>query len=307
MLNLLNITKSYPRKGLFGRAGEPMRAVDDISFALHAGRTFGLIGESGSGKSTLARIALRLVDPTSGTVLYRGEDITGHPPAQLKTFRREVQPVFQSASGALDPRMRVAALLEQPLVIAGGMPRSEREDRVAAALRGVELPADFASRLPRTLSGGQRQRIGIARALITEPEVLILDEPVSALDVSVQAQILNLLKDLQQARGLSYCSSDTTSPWRASCATRSPCWNAAGWSSTARPTASSGRRTAHIRGGSSRLPGCRRKRTKRVWPPDLLSPRQWVAGHLRSTDCTHGGARTLACPEVRVKVDFYRP
>ncbi|MDQ6435613.1 ATP-binding cassette domain-containing protein [Mesorhizobium sp. LHD-90] len=204
MLNLINITKSYPRKGLFGRGGEPARVVDDVSFSLQGGRTFGLIGESGSGKSTLARIALRLVDPTSGTVLYRGEDITGHAPSRLMAFRREVQPVFQSASGALDPRMRVAALLEQPLVIAGGMARSEREDRVAAALRAVELPADFTTRLPRTLSGGQRQRIGIARALITEPKVLILDEPVSALDVSVQAQILNLLKDIQQARGLSY-------------------------------------------------------------------------------------------------------
>lgn len=204
MLSLEQVSKSYRQQGLFGRQRDPVAVVHDVSFALKRGSTFGLIGESGSGKSTLARIALRLVGPTSGRVIYRGEDITGHKAARLKAFHREVQPVFQSASGALDPRMRVASLLEQPLVISGGTVKSEREARVEAVLRAVDLPADFASRMPRTLSGGQRQRVGIARALILEPKVLILDEPVSALDVSVQAQILNLLKDIQQERGLAY-------------------------------------------------------------------------------------------------------
>lgn len=205
MLELRNITKVYqPRGFLPMRHTPPKPSVSGVSLTLREGRTYGLLGESGSGKSTLARIGLRLVDPTEGSVIYRGEDITRHAAHRLRDFRREVQPVFQSASGAIDPRMRISEVIAQPLRVMGGINRTERLDRVEAALGSVELPADFMSRFPRSLSGGQKQRIGIARALVLDPRVLILDEPVSALDVSVQAQILNLLKELQENRGLSY-------------------------------------------------------------------------------------------------------
>lgn len=205
MLALNNITKIFQQKSLLkDKSKTIMPAVSNVSLTIAEGKTLGLLGESGSGKSTLARIALRLIDATHGTIIYRGEDITYHNAPRLLAFRRDVQPVFQSASGAIDPWMRIGAIIEQPLQIMTDMPRSERQDRVEAALRAVDLPIEFMPRLPRTLSGGQKQRVGIARALVVDPKVLILDEPVSALDVSVQAQILNLLKELQETRGLSY-------------------------------------------------------------------------------------------------------
>lgn len=204
MLELNAITKIFQKRGLFGPRGEATCALDNISATIGGGRTLGVIGESGSGKSTLARVALRMIDPTEGRVLFQGDDITTRKGPALKAFRQAVQPVFQDSAGALDPRMTISQILREPLLLRDGIALSEFADRIHAILRAVDLPESFTSRFPRELSGGQRQRIGIARALLMEPQVLILDEPVSALDVSVQAQVLNLLRDLQEERGLSY-------------------------------------------------------------------------------------------------------
>lgn len=204
MLDLHNISKTFRKRGAFGRVIAETKAVQDISLSLEPGKTIGVIGESGSGKSTLARIALRMTDPDMGQVIYDGQDMLAKSGNQLLAFRQAVQPVFQDSAGALDPRMTVAKSLSEPLILRGDVDRAEFDDRIDAALRSVDLPTDLRSRRPMELSGGQRQRVGIARALLMEPKVLILDEPVSALDVSVQAQVLNLLLDLQEQHDLSY-------------------------------------------------------------------------------------------------------
>ncbi|WP_165790743.1 ABC transporter ATP-binding protein [Pleomorphomonas carboxyditropha] len=202
MLELQGIGKSYgaPRSWL-GSARNQRTVLQDISMTVRPGRTLGLIGESGAGKSTLARIALGLLAPTSGTVLFDGTDVANLRGRARMKFRRAVQPVFQDAAGALNPRLGVEAILSEPLYLRGIAP-SERPDRIKAALEAVDLVPDLLRRRPRDLSGGQRQRIGLARALLMEPSILILDEPVSALDVLTQAQILNLIKDLQVQTGL---------------------------------------------------------------------------------------------------------
>ena len=204
VLELRDISRTFRRRGAFGLGGETTVALEDVSARIEPGRTLGVIGESGSGKSTLARIALCMLLPDAGRVIFRGEDMTGRGRRALRGFRRAVQPVFQDSAGALDPRMSVARILAEPLVLRGDVPRNEHAGRIAEALRAVGLSPEMTARLPRELSGGQRQRVGIARALIVEPQVMILDEPVSALDVSVQAQVLNLLRDLQEQRGLAY-------------------------------------------------------------------------------------------------------
>lgn len=204
MLELRNVSKTFRKRGAFGRIIAETEAVKDISLKLEPGKTLGVIGESGSGKSTLARIALRMIDPDVGQVLFRGDDMTALSGRPLNPFRQAVQPVFQDSAGALDPRMTVHKSLSEPLVLRGDVDRAEFDDRIEAALASVHMPADLRSRRPMELSGGQRQRVGIARALLMEPQVLILDEPVSALDVSVQAQVLNLLLDLQEQHDLSY-------------------------------------------------------------------------------------------------------
>lgn len=203
MLELENITKIFRKKQAFG-AVEATVALNDISAVIGGGKTLGVVGESGSGKSTLARIALRMLSADSGRVRFDGEDITTAKGPALLPFRHRVQPVFQDGAGALDPLMSVHTILSEPLLLRGKLARTEFTDRIVEVLTSVDLHEDFLPRLPRELSGGQRQRVGIARALLMEPEIIILDEPVSALDVSVQAQVLNLLRDLQARLGLSY-------------------------------------------------------------------------------------------------------
>ncbi len=192
------------RRGLFARAPDPVRAVDGVSFELARGAALGLVGESGSGKSTTARAIVGLLRPSAGSVHLGGAEISALSPRARRPFRRRIQMVFQDPSGALDPRMTVGSIVAEPLAIQGVGTRRERAARAAALLESVGLDASARERWPHEFSGGQRQRIGIARALALEPEVLVLDEPVSALDVSVQAQVVNLLADLRARLGLSY-------------------------------------------------------------------------------------------------------
>ena len=190
-------------KGLSKQYGA-VHVVDDVSFALERGETLGLVGESGSGKSTIARMALGLVEPTSGTVVFDGQPMTGVAQAKLRGLRRRMQPVFQDPYAALNPRMRVEEIVTEPLAIHERLTRETRRRRCEELLGQVGLDASALRRYPHEFSGGQRQRISIARALALRPELLVLDEPVSALDVSVGAQIVNLLRDLQRDFGLTY-------------------------------------------------------------------------------------------------------
>lgn len=188
----------------FSVPGGTVKAVDGVSFSIERGRTFGLVGESGSGKSTLGRSILQLVRPTSGSVRLDGEELVGMKPARLRRVRRSMQLVFQDPYASLNPRKTVAESIGIALGTHDIVPRSQRRTETLALLDAVGLPARFADRYPHEFSGGQRQRVGIARALATRPDLLVCDEPISALDVSIQAQIINLLLDLQKERGLSY-------------------------------------------------------------------------------------------------------
>ncbi|MGA7524434.1 MAG: ATP-binding cassette domain-containing protein [Acidobacteriaceae bacterium] len=178
--------------------------VDRVSFSIDRGETLGLVGESGSGKSTIARIVLGLLEPTAGTVTFDGHPVTGVPQSRLRPLRRRIQPVFQDPYAALNPRMRVEPIVTEPLAIHERLGKAERRRRCQELLRQVGLDDSAMSRYPHEFSGGQRQRINIARALALRPEMLVLDEPVSALDVSVGAQIVNLLRDLQREFQLTY-------------------------------------------------------------------------------------------------------
>jgi oligopeptide/dipeptide ABC transporter ATP-binding protein len=190
------------RRGARGEEG--VRALDEVSFDVAKGEIFGLVGESGCGKSTLARCVLRLLEPTSGRVIFDGTEVTALDREPLRAIRRRMQIVFQDPYASLDPRMTAGAIVEEPLVVHGIGDRSERAERARETLELVGLAADQVGRKPHAFSGGQRQRIGIARSLVLSPELVVLDEPVSALDVSIQAQVLNLLGDLQQRLGLTY-------------------------------------------------------------------------------------------------------
>jgi len=191
-------------RGLSKSYGHGALVVDDVSFSIARGETLGLVGESGSGKSTIARMVLGLVEPTSGSVLFDGRPITGLSQRRLRSVRRRMQVVFQDPFAALNPRMRVRDIIAEPLVIHRACPGSELCSRTGELLRAVGLDDSALTRYPHEFSGGQRQRINIARALALRPELVVLDEPVSALDVSVGAQIVNLLGDLQRDFGLTY-------------------------------------------------------------------------------------------------------
>jgi oligopeptide/dipeptide ABC transporter ATP-binding protein len=203
LLEARGLTKDYAvQSGFWRRDTGWLRALDGVDLAVEAGRSVALVGESGSGKTTLARCLLRLVEPTAGSIRFRDRDLLALPREALRRERRHLQMVFQDPFGSLDPRMSVGESIAEPLVAHGLGAAAERRARVDELLGLVGLPADSAQRYPHEFSGGQRQRIGIARALATQPDVVVADEPVSALDVSVRAQVLNLLAELQARFGL---------------------------------------------------------------------------------------------------------
>jgi ABC-type oligopeptide transport system ATPase subunit len=204
VVEVSHLSKHFVRNAGLLQAGTLVKAVDDVSFTIDAGETFGLVGESGSGKTTTGRCVLRLIEPTSGSVRFRGEDVLGFSRRRMREVRREMQIVFQDPYSSLNPRMRARQIVEEPLVIHRLGNSTERKTRVAELFELVGLDTAHLSRYPHEFSGGQRQRIGLARALALNPTFLVLDEPVSALDVSVQAQVINLLVDLQQKFTLTY-------------------------------------------------------------------------------------------------------
>jgi len=205
LLSVGNLTKHFPvGGGLFGRRHGAVRAVDGVSFDVHAGETLGLVGESGCGKSTTGRVILRLLERTSGTVTFDGRDVFALGAAEMRQLRRKMQIIFQDPFSSLNPRMTVGSIVREGLTIHRIAEGAAADARVRELLDEVGLRAEYASRYPHEFSGGQRQRVGIARALSVAPSFIVCDEPVSALDVSVQAQVVNLLQDLQRDRGLSY-------------------------------------------------------------------------------------------------------
>jgi ABC-type glutathione transport system ATPase component len=215
LLEVRNLTKVFPLgESIFGGGAKgEVRAVDDVSFDIHSGETLGLVGESGSGKSTLGRLVLRLIEPTSGAIRFDGRDLLAATHGEVRRLRRDIQIIFQDPFGSLDPRMSVEDIIAEPLIIhketgAPALSRSSKQSgihaRVVELLRAVGLDESVLPRFPHEFSGGQRQRIGIARALALRPKFIVADEPVSALDVSVGAQIVNLLAQLQREFGLTY-------------------------------------------------------------------------------------------------------
>ena len=204
LVDVCGLTKNFARPGpLFGR-GSLVRAVDDVSFSIERGETLGLVGESGSGKTTAGRCVLRLIEPTAGTVRYDGTDVLSLSSGDLRRLRRHMQIVFQDPYSSLNPRMKAGDIVEEPLVVHRLGTREQRRARVRELFDLVGLDPAFVSRPPAEFSGGQRQRIGIARALALNPSFVVADEPVSALDASVQAQVVNLFADLQRKLGLTY-------------------------------------------------------------------------------------------------------
>ena len=205
IVNIKGLKKYFPiRKGVLSRVSDYVRAVDDVELEVKKGSTVGLVGESGSGKTTLGKTVLRLLSPTAGKIFFEGEDITKLESTRLRSLRREMQMIFQNPYGSLNPRMNVGSLVSEGISIHNTVRKEERGEFTARLLGEVGLGADVMNRYPHEFSGGQRQRIAIARAISLRPKFIVCDEPVSALDVSVQAQIINLLKDLQKKHGLSY-------------------------------------------------------------------------------------------------------
>ncbi len=206
LLEVRGLSKQFPLKGgLLGREAGSVHAVNGVDFHIDRGETLGLVGESGCGKSTTGRCVLRLIEPTSGEIRFEGRDVGSMQAAELRVLRRDIQIIFQDPYASLNPRMTVGAIVGEALIIHKlTQTRAQFEERVVYLLETVGLRADDISRHPHEFSGGQRQRIGIARALAVEPKLIVCDEPVSALDVSIQAQVINLLEDLQQKLGLAY-------------------------------------------------------------------------------------------------------
>jgi len=205
LLEVTDLVRHYslPRESLFGPLAT-VQALNGVSFSVSAGRSLGIVGESGSGKSTIARLVMALDRPTSGRVSLLGRDLHALPRAELRSARRDVQMVFQDPYGSLDPRQTIARIVAEPLEALGETSRAEQREQAAQSLAAVGLRTADLDKYPHEFSGGQRQRVAIARALITRPKLIVADEPVSALDVSVQAQVLNLMQDLQQQFGVSY-------------------------------------------------------------------------------------------------------
>ena len=204
LLRVSNLEKKFPiQRGMFKRTVGHIHAVDGISFEIAAGETLGLVGESGCGKSTTARLILRLLDPTAGEIFFDGKEIHAMTREEIRAVRKDMQIVFQDPYASLNPRMTVRQIVAEPLIV-HGMAKDDSDPRVDEMIELCGLSREFGNRYPHEFSGGQRQRVGIARALVTRPKLVVLDEPVSALDVSVQAQILNLLDDLREKFGFSY-------------------------------------------------------------------------------------------------------
>jgi len=207
ILEVQGLKKHFPIEGLFGKLGKNVgvvKAVDDVSFKLYEGETYGLVGESGCGKSTTGRAILRLIDPTEGKVMYKDQDILEQTRKENRSIRQELQMVFQDPYSSLNPRKRIGDTIEEPLIIHGIGNPEERTELVMDMLEKVGMRIDHYYRYPHELSGGQRQRVGLARALIVNPKIIIADEPVSALDVSIQSQVINLLQKLQYELKLTY-------------------------------------------------------------------------------------------------------
>ncbi len=205
LLEVRHLKKYFPVKtGLLQRTTGQIKAVDDISITIRTGETFGLVGESGSGKSTVGRSIVRLTEKTDGEILFKGTDLYALPDAELRRLRPKLQMIFQDPYGSLNPRVRVGDAIGEAMLDHGLLPKAEIRDRVLEVLASCGLSSYHIDRYPHEFSGGQRQRIGVARALILSPELMIADEPVSALDVSIQAQIINLFRKLQETRGLTY-------------------------------------------------------------------------------------------------------
>lgn len=202
LLDVAHVSKTYEAHSRFWRREAPLPAVKDVSFSVPQGKTLGIVGESGSGKSTLLRMILRLLRPSEGQILYRGQDIWTSEGQELLKLRREVQAIFQDPASSFNPRQKIGAILSAPLEVHGLGDRKSREAKVIATLAQMALPADFIRRYPHQLSGGQRQRVAIARAIILGPSLVLADEPTSALDVSVQAQILNVFRETKENLGL---------------------------------------------------------------------------------------------------------
>ena len=200
-----NIKKWFPsKKSPFSKEKVYIKAVDGVSFTLNAGETLGVVGESGCGKSTMGRTVLRLLEPTEGQVFFEGKEYTALKDAELRKSRSELQIIFQDPYASLDPRLTIGDIIAEPLDIQLKLPAKERMERVLKTMERVGLNTRYVNRYPHEFSGGQRQRIGIARAMVLNPKVVVCDEPVSALDVSIQAQVINLLKDLQEEMGMAY-------------------------------------------------------------------------------------------------------
>ncbi len=204
LLEARNIKMHFPlKKGMFSRKENFVKAVDGVSFTIKPGETLSIVGESGCGKSTTGRVLMKLLDPTEGRIIFEGEDITDFSADKIRPYRKEFQMIFQDPYASLNPRLTVKEIIEEPLIV-HNLEKSKRQERVIELLEVVGLNKYHANRYPHEFSGGQRQRIGIARALAVNPKLIIADEPVSALDVSIQSQILNLLKDLQEQYNLTY-------------------------------------------------------------------------------------------------------
>lgn len=205
LLDVQHLTKRFAADtNFFGKATSYVQAVDDVSFQIRKGEAFGLVGESGCGKTTVGKMLVNLLKPTSGKIVFDGKELTAMKPAERKQYCKDIQLIFQDPYASLNPRMRIGDIIAEPIITNNILPKDQVEDRVNELLERVGLANYMRNRYPHEFSGGQRQRIGIARALIVEPEFIIADEPISALDMSIRAQVLNLLRHLQKERGITY-------------------------------------------------------------------------------------------------------